>query len=185
MHLYYHAGMATISSLRIAARWLLVLCAWCVFAVGAAAAEVVDHAFSFDAILDSPDIEIVDYRYGDSDAPMARNPAYLLDQGQSLQSTNINGAMRVGASLFVKWRIKGTGEVHKDTVDLSRRLPADITDHRLHFIVRGSRLYIYLISPQRRPPEMPPVGPRAYRYLKAITIYPDQPQPSSATEPYP
>ena len=85
--------------------------------------------------------------------------------------------MRVGGSLFVKWRIKSTGAVHEDTVDLRPRLPPDITDHRVHFIVRGSRLHVYLISPRHRPPDMPPIGPRAYRYLKATVIYPDQPQP--------
>jgi len=79
-----------------------------------------------------------------------------------------------GDFLYVKWRIKSTGQVYEDTVDLRRRLPADITDHRIHFIVKGPQLYVYLITPERRPPDMPPNGPRPYQYLKTITIYPDQ-----------
>jgi len=34
------------------------------------------------------------------------------------------------------------------------------------FIVRGKELYVYLISPNRRPPNVPPNGPSAYSYLQ-------------------
>jgi hypothetical protein len=64
----------------------------------------------------------------------------------------------------------------EETVDLRYRLPRDITDHRVYFIVRGPQLYVYLISPERRPPDMPGNGPRVYSHLKTTTIYPDQPK---------
>jgi len=134
----------------------------------------VDHSFSFDAITDSPDAELLDYRYGDSKQRPTRNPEYLRQEGRSIQRGGISGEMLRGDFLYVKWRIKSTGQVYEDTVDLRRRLPADITDHRIHFIVKGPQLYVYLITPERRPPDMPPNGPRPYQYLKTITIYPDQ-----------
>jgi hypothetical protein len=154
-------------------RGLLVV--W-VFALAACAGDpaVVAHGFSFDMRQDGQDAEVVDYRYGDSKLPMVRNPEYLLNAGKSLQSTNITGEMRRGDFLYVKWRINSTGQVHEDNVDLRQRLPADIKDHRIYFMVRGAQLYVYLISPEPRSPEMQTNGPRVYKYLKTITIYPDQ-----------
>jgi hypothetical protein len=137
-------------------------------------AQIVEHSFSFDAISDSPDVEVLDYRYGDSKQPMARNPEYLLKEGRSLQRTSINGEMLRGDFLYVKWRVKSTGQAYEDNVDLRQRLPPDITEHRIHFIIRGPQLYVYLVTPQRRPPDVAPNGPRPYQYLRTITIYPDQ-----------
>ena len=134
--------------------------------------QVVDHAFSFDATADSPDVEVLDYRYGDSQVPTARNPPQMLALGKSFQGTNIMGPMRRGDSLYVKWRIRSTGEVHEDTVDLRPRLPNDMTHHRIYFIIRGPQLYVYLISPERRPKDAAPIGPAIYSYLKTLAIYP-------------
>lgn len=60
-----------------------------------------------------------------------------------------------GDTLYVKWRIKASGAVHEDTVDLRKRMPSDITDHRIHFVVKGPQLYVYLISPQPNPKGWP------------------------------
>lgn len=95
-----------------------------------------------------------------------------------------------GDFLYVKWRLKQTGEVYEDTVDLKSRLPADITDHRIHFVIRGPQLYVYLISPERLNPNPCPSqealrklakteapGDRIFRMycnLKITTLYPDQ-----------
>ena len=108
--------------------------------------RVVDHAFSFDARGDSPDAEVLNYRYGDSNLPGTRIPPALLRESGVSGGTGINGPMPLGDSLYAKWRIKSTGAVFEDTVDLKRRLPWDITDHRIYFIVEGSQLYVYLIS---------------------------------------
>ena len=84
-----------------------------------------------------------------------------------------------GDFLYVKWRIKSTGMVYEDTVDLRNRLPADIKDHRVTFIIRGPQLYVYLIPPEgrKRAKGKPPNGPRMYEDLDTVTIYPDQPKP--------
>ena len=70
---------------------------------------------------------------------------------------------------------KKTGLVHEDTVDLRSRLPESIKDHRIYFIVKDTQLFVYLITPERRAPEMPPNGPRPTQHLKTITIYPSPP----------
>jgi hypothetical protein len=139
-----------------------------------ASRSLVNHAFSFDAVGESPDVEVIDYRYGDSKQPTARNPEYLLKQGKSLQGTGIQGEMLRGDFLYVKWRIRETGQIYEDRVDLRDRLPPNIEDHRIHFIIKGPQLYIYLVTPERRAKDMPPNGPRPYQYLRTLTIYPDQ-----------
>lgn len=78
-----------------------------------------------------------------------------------------------GDTLYVKWRIKASGEVLEDTVDLNSRLPKDIEAHRLYFIVERRQLNVYLISPRLRPPDFPVVGPAKYRYYQAYVIYPN------------
>jgi hypothetical protein len=75
-----------------------------------------------------------------------------------------------GDFLYVKWRIDSTGQVYEDTVDLKSRLPRDITNHEIYFIVKGTQLVVYLITPERRLPDMEPNGPRKTQYLKTLTI---------------
>jgi hypothetical protein len=135
---------------------------------------VAGHSFEFDMRQDNQDAEVLDYRYGDSKVPMARNPEYLLREGKSIQQTGIHGFMRRGDSLYVKWRNKDTGRVYEDTVDLRDRLPADITNQTIYFMIHGPQLYVYLISQKRRPDEMPPIGPSASNYRRTTMIYPDQ-----------
>lgn len=147
---------------------------FCTFAMAACAANqgIVMHSFAFDAIQDSPDIQILNYRYGNSKSPAARPPDWAIQENRVQQGTGTTGEMLRGDDLYVKWRIKSTGIVHEDTVDLRSRLPENIKDHEIYFIVRGAQLYVYLISPERRPPEMPPNGPRHTQYRKTITLYP-------------
>lgn len=82
-----------------------------------------------------------------------------------------------GEFLYVKWRLKSTGQIYEDNVDLRQRLPTDIKDHRIHFAINGTQLYIYLIAPERRAKDMPAIGPEMYRYRKTTMIYPDQSKP--------
>jgi hypothetical protein len=111
------------------------------------------------------------YRYGDSDLGVAN----LGDKGRVPQQSNVNGPMRLGESLYVKWRVKATGEIHEDTVDLRNRLPRSMTDHRIYFVIKGPQLYVYLVPPEEKklPAGAPPNGPKIYRDLDVKTIYPD------------
>lgn len=137
--------------------------------------KVVNHAFTFDVGEDSPDVDLLDYRYGDSRLPGTSNSERLREEGRAPLNTNVNGPMRQGDSLFVKWRVKSSGTVFEETVDLRRRLPPDISGHRIYFLIKGPQLYVYLIPPdsKKRPAGAPPNGPRGYRDLDVKTIYPD------------
>lgn len=151
--------------------WLVVGVALMTASACAMEPTLTDHAFSFDVVRESPNIEIVDYRYGNSRQPGARPEGSRVAQG-----TGINGPMMRGDFLYVKWRVKSTGEVYEDTIDLRSRLPADITKHRIHFVIKGSQLYVYLISPEPNPPGWPTYDPPGYTHKKTYVIYPDQPK---------
>jgi hypothetical protein len=97
----------------------------------------------------------------------------MLRQNMVPQATATSGEMSRGDDLYVKWRIKATGQVLEETVDLRSRLPADIVDHKVYFDIEGPQLYVYLITPLRRDAGTPPNGPRMYWHMKTLTLYPD------------
>lgn len=177
-----YGGMSQERSSWMFAGWRIGL--YCLFAVltvcmaltACATGPVLpDHAFSFDAVRESPDAEVLNYRYGDSRMLAAHAQEGDLQRGTVRQGTNINGPMLRGDFLYVKWRIKRSGKEYEDRVDLRSLLPADIQDHRIHFVIKGPQLYVYLISPERNPPDWPTYDPPGYTHKKTYQIYPNQP----------
>jgi hypothetical protein len=149
------------------ARWTLALSV--VAGLIACASGIVFHSFSFNAPGESPGIQILDYRYGEAMQPGAR----ALDRSSSSyvrQSHAIAGDMLRGDELYVKWRVNATQKVYEDTVNLKPLLPRDIAHHRIHFTIQGQQLFVYLITPERRPADWPIAGPRMYDYLKVLTL---------------
>jgi hypothetical protein len=90
--------------------------------------------------------------------------------------------MTVGDSLYVKWRLKETGEVFEKTVDLKGLLPREMKDQRVCFYIIGAQLYIYIADtsflPVGAPNQIAPGTPDQtlpYTYhTKYRIIYPDQ-----------
>ena len=109
--------------------------------------QVVRHSFEFNASWDSPDVEVLDYRYGDSKLPGAAPPNWALESGRIRQQTGVSGPMLVGDFLYVKWRLRATGEIHQETIDLRQRLPKNIEGHKIYFLIKRDHLFVYLISP--------------------------------------
>ena len=147
----------------------------CLISACATGPEIVDHTFEFNALRDSPDVRILDFRYGTTKFPGARNPDYLIKEGRSFQQTAITGPMKRPDSLYVKWLTLTDNNIHEQTVDLQKRLPRDFTDSTVYLLIRGRELYVYLVSPDRRQPNVEPNGPRKYRDRNVITLYPDKP----------
>jgi hypothetical protein len=159
--------------MRALARRVAIGGALVAFIMGCANRGLVFHSFEFDARRDSPDAEILNYRYGDSKQPGARPPEWALRQGKVAQATATGGEMLRANELYVKWRIRSTGAIFEDTVDLGKRLPRDIERQCVYFVVKGAQLYVYLVSDQRREPHEPANGPSIYHHRKVSTIYPD------------
>lgn len=132
---------------------LLVLLAAC-----ATGRREVWQKFAFDGDYDKwgQTVDLLDYAYG-SEYNMVRNSvsnprssAYVGLEKLPL-ATNINGPMPAGEFLFVRWRVKATGQVYEERVDLRQRLPADMKDHGLTFVIDGPQLYVYVITPRPKP----------------------------------
>ena len=161
-------------------RWLASITVLSALIACTARPKVVTHGFVFDAFLDSPDVEVLAYRYGDSNLPVSWMPGSN-EKSRAPQRTGVYGPMRQGNSLYVKWRLKVTGDVYEDNVDLRGRLPNDITGHRIYFMIKGARLFVYLVPPESKklPAGARSNGPSIYRDLDVKTIYPPPAAPSS------
>lgn len=145
--------------------WAPTVCgAWCLFLLGislglsACASNLVYHHFEFDAVNESPDIYVMAYKYGNSKGPGTSDQEHEYTvRGEkhfgASQGTSSLGEILRPDFLFVKWRIKATGEVLEDTVDLQRRLPQDFARHTVHFTVDGRQLYVYLIAWDNKKPQ--------------------------------
>jgi hypothetical protein len=128
------------------------------------------HTFNFGSV-GSPEnsgVEILAYKYGDSKTPGT------YDEGHALNWTNVSGKMPVGDYLHVKWRVLATDKIYEDKVDLKSRLPSNMEDKTIHFIVEGPKLSVYLISDKegnaRGAPDCPA---HLYFHNKCTRIYPD------------
>lgn len=172
-------------------RAVLVLAALALSACGITGPKVANHAFGFDVRNAIPAVEILDYRYGQSTLPV-RAPEWAIKEGRPIYFNGVSGPMRVGDDLYVKWRIKESGQIHEDTVDLRRRLPADLENQEVYFDIGGPQLYVYLISQDHMPPNANPCPSRdelkklyksaqsterifaRFCYRKLVLIYPDK-----------
>lgn len=113
------------------------------------AGSVVDHSFEFHTSTDSPGIQVLAYSYGDSPNTYGgrlRATEEDTKNGTVSQGTNITGPINVGRYLYVKWRIKKTGEVFEDTVDLQKQWPRSMKNQRIYFIIEDHQLFVYLIN---------------------------------------
>ncbi len=159
---------------RGGARWILGVFSLLAVAACATGAATVRHSLEFDTRKDGQHAVVLDYRYGPSSLPV-RAPDWVVAEGKGIAFNAVGGPMARGEFLHVKWRDTETGQVHEDNVDLRRRLPPDIANHVVYFMIRGARLHVYLVSPEgvARPPGMSSDGPRRYSQRKVVTLYPD------------
>jgi hypothetical protein len=139
-----------------------------------------NQSFDFDTASESKDVNILDWQYGEhgyvgnEHQTLPRAPKDRVDKGLPIGGGGLSGGMPVGDYIYVKWRIKATGEIREDKVDLRSRLPNDMNNHGIHFIVKGAQLYIFLVPPM--PPHTPPFDNQyeggsswpAYDYGRAI-----------------
>lgn len=140
------------------------------------------HSFSFDVRQDMPDIEVLDYQYSNSRHVGIKPEQERIFLGETFNSKGIYGNLLRGDFLYVKWRVKDPHSpsweikylgTYEDRVDLRSRLPADITGLKVHFIIRGSQLHVYLIWPYDEKHAYPSNEKMLFDRVKYIQIYPD------------
>jgi hypothetical protein len=132
-----------------------------------------NHAFAFNARDDSPNEEILAYRYGAGKGVGMSSDTGIRQFGESPQVEGVSGGYPVGDTLYVKWRSRVTNEVFEDTVDLRPLLPNEMEDKRVYFVVRDAKLTVYLTDlNQRRPADSPIVGQFRTQMYLTRQIYP-------------
>ncbi len=179
-------------------KWVVIICLQCLMMGCAVGQKIVFHEIRFDSG-ESVDVDILDWQYGTNTVENGgqqqsgtRARASQVAAGKPFNSGGTSGNMPVGDFIYVKWRIKKTGEIREDKADLTKLLPRDMTFYTLHFMVKNTQLCIYLIPPA--PPGAPPFydpgispygwpesyyfeslrgNPRAIEYFKKHQIYPN------------
>ncbi len=160
------------SSIRLAIVGLM-LTALAVYAVEKHPGERWAHyTFEFGGRGENVGIEVLDWKFGDAPFSFMHAPV----SGPVPQSGNAAGKMPVADSLYVKWRVLATGKVYQDKVDLRSRLPFGMEDKVLHFDVRGTQVYVYLIegidSKYLHDTKQPDCPLWSYRMFKCNELYP-------------
>jgi hypothetical protein len=167
-------------------RWanLLVLIIGLVVALSGCATgpRPVLHSFSFNGQKDgwAESIDLLAYSYGDqyrmvrNDVANPRSPVFK-DMSALPPASNVGGFIPVGEFLQVKWRIKATGEVLEDRVDLRGRLPADMNKRDVTFVIDGRQLYVFVITPTPITVNLPKPPKKSWisRHRVAYEIYPN------------
>lgn len=131
------------------------------------------HSFSFNGWSDkwAGQVDLLEYSYGDQ-YYMVRRKARS-DETTLGYGTGVTGLMPIADFLYVKWRIKATGEVVEDRADLRGVLPSDMKDHGVTFVIDGRQLYVYLVTPKaKRTEEPPPLRTYLSSYTETYEIYP-------------
>lgn len=159
------------NAFRALARWLAGLGLTLALVACSSTGQVVDHSFGVDIRKAVPPVQVLDYRYGESKLPV-RADDWAIKEGRTFGFDGVTGPMLLGDSLYVKWRLKETGEVFEETVDLRHRLPRDMKDKKVYFDIKGAQLFIYVISPEYLPKGAPRSPIRTYYNHPYTTIYP-------------
>ena len=121
--------------------------------------RVAFHSFSYDARDDNwfETIDLLAFCYCSKDYKMdgsIDDPNDLVLNASRTRLPpfdNTHGYIPVGEYLYVKWRVKETGEVLSERVDLRPILPYDMDHHTVTFVIDGRQLYVYLVTPKYGP----------------------------------
>lgn len=160
---------------RESLKWLFACLMLLSLSACAMAGNRAHHSFSFDTRHDSPDVEVLDYQYGDAAHFETGAERESVALGQVFVGGNVSGVMPRGDTLYVKWRDRHTHHVYQDRVDLKSRMPRNISDLTVYFLIKGPQLYVYLIYPGLKEASVPKGPVRMYQDQKQVQIYPDLP----------
>lgn len=129
------------------ATYLLLLAA----ALGACATgpKLVLHSFNCAQWKDgwAEQADLLAYSYGNNVPMLTETQPW--PGHSSIGCGGITANMPVAEFLHVKWRLKESGEILEDRVDLRNRLPRDMRNHQVTFVIDGRQLYVYLITPKK------------------------------------
>ncbi len=132
----------------------------------------------FDTRHDSPEVEVLDYHYGECNHYGICANRRRVANGESFDKTCWCGSYARGKTLYVKWLVKETGTIYEDTVDLDKRMPRDVNLYLIRFVIRYDQLFVYLVPPPGDWPAIAlkdPITEGKSAWTRKFIIYPDHP----------
>lgn len=179
-HVYWLLALRRLFGIRLA---MLAIGVLCLTACATGGNKVAYYSIEFAAKQNSPDIEVLDYKYGQIEKVFFSPPRESVRLADTFKSGHMAGFLPRGEFLYVKWRVKATGEVLEDRVDLRNLLPENLEGLKVHFVCHGRQLYVFVRwpwdgQPRTREPsrdEFQPIpgGVKRYEGHKIQQIYPD------------
>lgn len=143
-----------------------------------------NHALNFGlASGENSGIEFLDYRYGDPESFENGDPKIFglrpsisqLKRGRIKQGVSTSGGLPVGDYLYVKWKDVNSGKIYEDTADLRNNLPEIMDNKRIYFLIKESKLNVYIIfDKEGRSNDKLDCPVRLYNHNKCSRIYPDK-----------
>lgn len=128
--------------------------------------------FGFNATDISPDIEILEYRYGSSGI----KGTYTVPGEHVPQSMGVTEGRLKGDRLFVSWRHKDSDQIYTEDVQLKGHLPPYDKACEIYFAIKRDKLYVFLLTNIIMPKGSPGVdrnpNPIVTDYVKVHIIYP-------------
>ena len=134
-----------------------------------------DRVFTFEfGMLDpNKDVEILNWRYGNSKVAYTHADTGYLATRHIPQAENTTGRFPPGDVLYVKWRVLSTGKEYENKVDLTSQLPDDMSGKTIHFSVKGPQLFVYLIDTKQGHIPGKDCPALLYKDCKCTRLYPD------------
>lgn len=141
------------------------------------------HSFSFSGASDNwaTRIEILNFAYGNKDRVIRRDiETWIYRDATRLPSSyGTGGYLAIGDYLYVKWRVKSTGQVFERRVDLKGLLPSSMKDKELTFSFDNDQLIVYILTRAAADPKSTAKTWMA-KYRFAYEIYPNFTPPPGA-----
>ena len=131
-------------------RVCLIACSLALTACSALSGSTAFYVFSFDVISDSPGIVVLDYRYSSGDRAISSLAREHKDDPKfkGVYQDSIGGYLRIGDTLYVKWKEIDSGVVREVTVDLANRLPSSMEDKKIYFVIGNETVNVYVAGPK-------------------------------------
>lgn len=163
----------TIRSIFSALKISILVCLAAAMAGCASGPSQVTQGFSCEMWKDGwgAKVSLLEYNYGDATPAVHQKSK----DGTGLGCVGLVWASMPTASfLYVKWRIKSTNEIIEKRVDLRGRLPSNMKDHEVTFVIDDQQLYVYLVTPIDTTQNLPKAPLRTWksRYQVTHEIYP-------------
>lgn len=134
--------------------------------------EYILHTFESSDRSESPNIEVLDYQYGNSrPAASEYESVGVLQKDRRNGVGNRTGVIKRGEFFYIKWKNIISNVVFERRIDLKEKLPIDIYDHTISYSIRDDKLTIYLVTLKDKPANVMQNVPNRYANKVVLILY--------------